>query len=75
MDKIEPCDLGYKGECCCGCQFQVPIRKRLDDEVIGYVCVVFYTLGEGLIYLEDDKHGYCEEYRPRTYRAPKEKRK
>lgn len=42
MTKIEPCDLGYRGECCCNCQFQVPIRKRLDRNVVGYVCVAFY---------------------------------
>lgn len=65
---VETCDKGYKGTCCCMCQYQEPVHKHPWNkselakgritEVMGYVC---RSLELPNIFSES-QHGCCELY-------------
>ena len=67
-------EKGYKGDCCCNCQYQTTLFKHPWNkgklkgsmkEVSGlYSCNVIFLMGNkhGGAVLFDRKHGMCEMY-------------
>ncbi|MFW9872701.1 MAG: hypothetical protein ACFFG0_06320 [Candidatus Thorarchaeota archaeon] len=58
------CDKGYKGECCCECEYQLKIHVcscPICSKVEGYICILFRLLdGEYLCHHKISEHGACE---------------
>ena len=75
LEKQQPCDLGYRGACCCNCKFQLklmchPWNKNFGKgniiEQCGWVCIE-PELGEGKSGIYYDRvHGMCENWESRN---------
>lgn len=67
------CKQGYKGQCCCECDYSVPLNKcdcGHCSTVEGNICTIFYhmslTKGErGVMIHMEDEHGCCEMWAKR----------
>ena len=75
--KNPKCDKGWHtGECCCNCRYQIELFKHPGNKTYKgsimestgmYVCIGGLDLGgsqKGTLF--EDKHGYCELYKPKT---------
>lgn len=58
------CDKGYKGDCCCECEYQLKIYICDCGKcpiVKGYICTLYHNLDHNyLCRYYPQKHGACE---------------
>jgi len=60
------CCKGYRGECCCECEYQLKIHicdcGRCSD-VEGYICIISHIIDKDYAcYYRNNKHGCCEMF-------------
>lgn len=63
------CGHGYRGECCCNCEYQYKIRVcncGQCPKVEGYICIVGHLMDKTYhcVYSES-QHGCCELWKER----------
>ena len=73
-EKVEDCEFGYRGDCCCNCINQFPIYKSPTNkdagkgsilDQMGWVCSI--NLDEKHYHIFSDKiHGMCELHTRKT---------
>lgn len=68
------CEQGYKGDCCCGCEHQVPLHVcncGKCSAVSGWICTIFWKMSQergeqGVMLHNNSEHGCCEMHKKRT---------
>ena len=63
------CKYGYRGDCCCECEYQYKIHVCNCGHcptTEGYVCIAFHIMDHSYhcTYMTDE-HGMCELFTPR----------
>lgn len=67
--KIDDCELGYNGDCCCNCKFRLKIVECLDtngkhscNNFILYACVAFFVTKntKKALKINNNGHSMCE---------------
>jgi len=67
------CDKGYKGDCCCKCDYQYPIdvcECSVCSKVEGWICTIFVVMSgvegkRGVMKHSENEHGCCETFKKR----------
>lgn len=63
------CDKGYKGECCCRCEYQLKIDVcscPVCPKIEGYICLAFHIIDHSyLCVYKTSEHGCCEMFSPK----------
>jgi len=71
---VKDCGQGYKGDCCCECEHQVPIHVcecGKCSTVSGWICTIFWKMSQergeqGRMLHHPNQHGCCEMHKVRT---------